>query len=165
MTLIIGTKCADGVALGTDRKVIRGGEVEYGNKIFEEGNAIFAVEGLTGIRDDFLLLLRNDIRQQRGIDTLHEMKVIVEDIIEVLSRRYRDRINDESPVGVLMCGLEDVNGGNAKMYYIHGVSYGEETNFLCTGRGGTYATSIAKFLCNSRLSVEENARLIAYVIS
>jgi 20S proteasome alpha/beta subunit len=145
MTLIIGIKCSDGIVIGSDRKVTRGGEVEYSNKIFEVSSVLFAIEGMTGIRDDFLLLLNNEIRQRKGIDTLYEMKVIVEDIIEVLSKRYKDRIKEESPVGVLMGGLEELDKGKAKMYYIHGVGYGEETNFLCTGHGGPYATSIAKF--------------------
>lgn len=165
MTLIIGTKCANGVVIGTDAKVMRGGEVEYDNKIFEENNVVFAVEGLTGIRDDFLLLLNNEIRNRKGLDTLYEMKVIVEDIIAVLSERYEKRIREESSIGALMGGLEGITDGKAKLYYIHGVGYGEATNFLCTGHGGTYATSIAKFLCSPNLSLKENAHIVAYVIS
>jgi 20S proteasome alpha/beta subunit len=29
VTLIIGIRCRDGVVIGSDRKVIRGGEAEY----------------------------------------------------------------------------------------------------------------------------------------
>lgn len=165
MTLIIGTKCMNGVVIGSDAKVMRGGEVEYGNKIFEENNVVFAVEGLTGIRDDFLLLLNNEIRNRKGLDTLYEMKVIVEDIIAVLSERYEKRIGQESSIGALMGGLENITTGKAKLYYIPGVGYGEATNFLCTCHGGTYATSIAKFLCRPDLSIKENAHMLAYVIS
>lgn len=165
MTLIIGVKSKDGIVIGSDSKIIRGGEVTFDNKIFEKNNTIFAVEGLTGIRDDFLLLLDNEIKNRRGIGTLYEMKVIVEDIIAVLVDRYSDRLGPDSQIGALMSGLENINSGAAKLYYIHGVGYGEQTNFLCSGHGGEYATSIAKFLCNRNLSVDENAKLVSFVIS
>jgi 20S proteasome alpha/beta subunit len=55
MTLIIGHKCSDGVVLAADRKLLRGEEPHYGDKILEIGGVVFAFEGLTGIRDDFLL--------------------------------------------------------------------------------------------------------------
>jgi len=59
--------------LGSDRKVLRGGEVEYSNKIFIVNNVALAVEGLTGVRDDFLYLLNAELQRRRGVDTLYEM--------------------------------------------------------------------------------------------
>ncbi len=165
MTLIIGVRCKNGVVLGSDRKVLRGGEVEYSNKIFIINNVALAVEGLTGIRDDFLYLLEIELRRRRVVDTLYEMKTIAEDIIAELSERYRDRVREESPIGVLMAGREYLNHGKAQLYYIHGVGYGEAVEFLCTGHGGPYATSIAKFLLRKDLDVVENAKRIAFVIS
>lgn len=57
MTLIIGARCVDGIVIGTDRKVMRGPEPSYDNKIVERSNVIFGVAGVTGIRDDLLDLL------------------------------------------------------------------------------------------------------------
>lgn len=172
MTLLIGVKCRDGIVMGCDQKILRGGEVEYHNKIFEfdlGGKVLFAAEGLTGIRDDFFLLLNHEISRRRGVDTLYEVKLIVEDIIADLTRRYGERVKEESPIGVLMGGLERITEGEAKLYYIHEVGYGEEVRFRCTGHGGTYAYCLAKFLCDPRIaserSVSDIAHLIAFVIS
>ena len=60
-TLIVGIRCKDGIVIGSDRKILRGGEAEYATKVFEfdiGGKILFAAEGLTGIRDDFFLLQR-----------------------------------------------------------------------------------------------------------
>lgn len=88
MTLIIGAKCRDGIVIGSDRKIQRGGETSFDNKIFEfdvGGKILFAAEGLTGIRDDFFYLLKSAITSRRVIDTLYEVKLLVEDIIVNLS--------------------------------------------------------------------------------
>lgn len=165
MTLIIGIRCRDGVVIGSDRKVIRGGEAEYSNKVFVINNVALAVEGLTGIRDDFLYLLNIELERRRGVDSLYEMKVIAEDIVASLAERYRERIREESPIGVLMAGREQLTQGRAMLYYIHGVGYGESVEMLCSGHGGPYATTLAKFLLDKNLDCNENARRVAFIIS
>jgi len=166
MTLIIGVRCRDGVVIGSDQKILRGGEAEYSNKIFViDGAVALAVEGLTGIRDDFLYLLKIELDRRRGVDTLYEMKIVAEDIVATLAERYRERIREESPIGVLMASRERLVTGKAVMYYIHGVGYGEQVEFLCTGHGGPYATTIAKFLLRKDLDCIESAKRIAFIIS
>ena len=64
-----------------------------------------------------------------------------------------------------MSGRERLVSGRAMLYYIHGVGYGEVVEFLCTGHGGPYATSLAKFLLKKDLNVDENAKRIAFIIS
>ena len=80
MTLIIGAECQDGIVLGSDRKLRRGEEVDYEDKIFEMGNSIIGCVGLTGIREDFLLIMRSEIARIRP-RSLHELKIIVEDVV------------------------------------------------------------------------------------
>ena len=134
-------------------------------KIFIVNNVALAVEGLTGVRDDFLYLLNAELQRRRGVDTLYEMKVIAEDIIAELTERYRDRVREEVPIGVLMAGKEYLVYGKALLYYVHGVGYGEAVEFLCTGHGGPYATSLAKFLLKKEHDVVENAKRVAFIIS
>lgn len=171
-TLIIGVRCKDGIIIGSDRKIIRGGETEYSNKVFQfdiGGKILFAAEGLTGIRDDFFLLLNYEIARRRGVDTLYEVKIVIEDIISELTERYRDRIREPYPIGVLMGGLEKLSKGKAVLYYIHSEGYGEQVTFRCTGHGGDYAYSLAKFLYGSQLASESStkdiAKRVAFVIS
>ncbi|MBM3497307.1 MAG: hypothetical protein FJX74_01430 [Armatimonadetes bacterium] len=171
-TLLMGITCRDGIVIASDRKIGRGGETVLADKIFEfsalGGPVLFAAEGLTGIRDDFFLLLDGDIRRRRGVDSLYEVKIMVEDIIAELVRRYTDRVGDSSPIGVLMGGLEGITSGDAVIYYVHAPGYGEKVGFRCTGHGGPYAYALAKFLCEpsdgSLLTVDEAARRAAFVV-
>lgn len=171
-TLIVGVKCKDGVIIASDRKVGRGSEIEYTNKVFEldlGGPLLFAAEGLTGIRDDFFLLLDAEIRRRKGVDTLYEVKIIVEDIIANLTERYADRVRESEPIGVLMSGLRELTKGPAILYYIHAPGYGELASFVCSGHGGPYAYPLAKFLFDPNmqpdLGIEEVAGRVAFVMA
>ena len=68
-----------------------------------------------------------------------------------------------------MGGLENLVDGSAMVYYVHGVGYGEQVTFRCSGHGAEYAYSLAKFLCGpsicEKLEAEKVAERIAYVIS
>ena len=68
-----------------------------------------------------------------------------------------------------MGGLEQLSEGKAILYYIHSEGYGERVDFRCTGHGGGYAYSLAKFLCGPHLcqslSAEDIAKRVAFVIS
>jgi len=164
MTLIIGFRSKDGVAIGSDKKVLRGMEVEYSPKYFIFEPVVFVAEGLTGIVDDFYYILRGELERRRGVDTLYELKIIAEDIIMELSERYGERVGQRAPVGVLLADLENITYGRARLYYIHGEGYGEHVAFVCTGHGGSYALSLAKFLLDYKVDIEENAKRIAYTI-
>ena len=116
MTLIIGARCNNGIVLGADRKIIRGGEADYRDKIFELGGSVLAFEGLTGICDDFLLLLRSEMDRTRGFTSIYEMKLVVEDIVGDLSKRYCERLGEEGGIGTLLGGLSSISAGQAELY-------------------------------------------------
>lgn len=164
MTLLIGVTGSDGIALGTDRKVMRGGETYFSDKIHIVQNVAFATEGYTGIAEDFLLLLEQEITRKKGFDTLYEAKTVAEDVIAELGQRYSRRLGDSTPIGLIMSGLENIKSGPARMYYVHSEGYGEIIRFRCSGSGGQYAHTLAKFLQDESQSAEENARRAAFVI-
>ena len=173
-TLIIAIKCNDGIVIGSDRRIVRGTESQVADKVKTldlggrgvSANVLFAAEGLTGIRDDFFLLLDGEIQRRKGVDTLYEVKVIVEDIIHELTTRYSERIGESHPIGVAMGGLERLTSGDARLYYIHADGYGELASFVCTGHGGPYAQTLSKFLCDvNSLTVIDAAARAAFIIS
>ena len=164
MTLLIGVTGKDGIALGTDRKVMRGGETYFSDKIHVVEDVAFATEGYTGIAEDFLLLLEQEIARKKGFDTLYEAKTVAEDVIAELGQRYSRRLDDSSTIGLIMAGLEGIKSGPARMYYVHSQGYGEIVRFRCSGSGGQYAHTLAKFLQQESESAEENARRVAFVI-
>lgn len=165
MTLILGVRCNDGVVLAADRKTIRGGETDYRDKVFDVGGTLLAFEGLTGICDDFLLLVRSEMDRIRGFTSIYEMKLVLEDIIGDLSKRYCERLGPEGSIGTLLAGLSRISAGDAMLYYVHPQGYAESVNYRCSGHGADYAHSIAKFLFNSTISCQNNAFLAAFVIS
>lgn len=165
MTLIIGARCSDGIILAADRKVIRGGEADYIDKVFELEGTVLAFEGLTGIRDDFLLLLRSEMDKTRGFTSLYEMKLVIEDIVADLSKRYCERLGEEGSIGALLGGLSGMSKGMAEIYYVHPQGYGESVRYRCSGHGADYAHSIAKFLLSTENSVKDNAYRAAFLIS
>jgi 20S proteasome alpha/beta subunit len=164
VTLLIGVTGSDGIALGTDRKVMRGGETYFSDKIHIVQDVAFATEGYTGIAEDFLLLLEQEITRKKGFDTLYEAKTVAEDVIAELGQRYSRRLDDSTPIGLIMAGLEGIKNGPARMYYVHAQGYGEIIRFRCSGSGGTYAHTLAKFLQQENQPAEENARRMAFVI-
>lgn len=165
MTLILGVRCTDGIVLAADRKTIRGGETDYRDKIFELGNTLLAFEGLTGVCDDFLLLLRSEMDRIRGFTNIYEMKLVVEDIIGDLSNRYCERLGEAGSIGTLLGGLSNISTGRAELYYVHPQGYAESVRYRCSGHGADYAHSIAKFLLASTNSCQDNAFLSAFIIS
>ena len=165
MTLIIGARCTDGLILAADRKVMRGGESDYADKIFEIGGVVLAFEGLTGIRDDSLLLLRSEVDRTRGFTSPYEVKLVIEDIVADLSQRYAQRLGEEAYLGALLGGLSGISGGPAELYYVHPQGYGESVRYRCSGHGAEYAHSIAKFILSPGISVQDCAYRSSFVIS
>lgn len=166
MTLIIGLRAKDGVVIGADQKILRGLEVEYTQKYYVYDDSIVLVAvGLTGIVDDFYDLLKSEIIGKRGVETLYEFKIVAEDILAELTRRYSERVDEPRPASVILAGLENIIIGKARMYYIYGEGYGEYSKFVCTGHGGPYALSLAKYLLDPQKTTEENGKRIAYIIS
>lgn len=166
MTLIIGARCKDGVVIGADRRGMRGAEPSDEKKLFNIDGIVVGVAGITGIRDDFLLLMK---RREIGtrLRDLYEVKLEVEDMVKLFSDRYGPRFPGDGgqQIQALLVGLESVRTGKAKLYNIFGVGFGEEVSFLCIGHGSPYATSLGKFMYDQNLSTDEMAEVIVFLIS
>ena len=165
MTLIIGSRCSDGVIVAADQKVIRGGEVDYQRKIFDSSGILFAFEGLTGLVTDFLTLLDGERSQMGEFASLYHAKLVMEDIVKGFSDRYAERLEGTVPFGASIAGLRDINSGTAELYYIYQGGYGESVQFRCSGNGAPYAYSIATHLMSRHNFCNVNAARAAFVIS
>jgi len=167
VTLIIGARCKDGVVIGADRRGMRGAEPSDEKKLFNIDGIVDGVAGITGIRDDFLLLMR---RREVGtrLRDLYEVKLEVEDMVKRFSDRYGPRFPGGSggqQIQALLVGLENVRTGSAKLYNIFGMGFGEEVGFICIGHGSPYATSLGKFMYDQNLTINEMAEVVTFLIS
>jgi len=172
-TLIIGARAKDGVVLASDRKVIRGGESEYEDKIrvfnitHEGGPIIFAAAGYLGVTEDFLEFFQQSLEEnvrQGEIGSLISVKFLAEDILKDFEERYAPRL-EEYPIEFIFGGLNQLDRGEARLYIIGPRGYGEKIRFFqAIGHGSRYVRTVAKFLLDreklSSLSVEEVSQRI-----
>jgi 20S proteasome alpha/beta subunit len=167
MTLIIGARCKDGVVVGADRRGMRGAEPSDEEKLYDMDGILVGIAGLTGIKDDFLLLVR---RREVGtrLRDLYEVKLEVEDLVRRFSDRYGPRFpggGGEEQIQALLVGLTNLRTGKATLYHVLGMGFAEEVRFLCIGHGSPYATSLGKFMYDPDLSVNEMAEVVCFLIS
>ena len=168
MTLIIGVRCQDGVVAAADRR--RLARYEKGpetTKLFKLSCGVI----LAGAGDDAVL---NEARVfiERRIEELPSQSSNIElfDIVEItcsvvneLVGYYRDKV--EEPFGYVLAGLENISGGNAKLYTIFGAGL-SDVPWACIGSGSSYARPLMDLLLTyGDLGVEEAVKVIPSLFS
>ncbi len=164
MTLIIGSRCQDGVVLAADRRRLaryeRGPET---NKLFKLNCGV----ALAGAGDDAVLNEAQffiESRVEELVSQTPKMKLF--DIVEItvsvvneLVNCYRDKV--EESFGYVLAGLENSSGGNAKLYTIFGAGF-SEVPWACIGSGSSYARPIVELLlAGGGLCIDEAAKIMA----
>jgi len=176
-TLIIGVRGKDGIVIGSDRKVIRGGESDYEEK-FEILNVGagkdciqvgFGASGYVGIKEDFIKLFKQALEQnlQSGvIRNLLDIKFIAEDMVISFENRYVPRLQTQVILEFLVCGLSELSSGKAELYVIGSGGYGEKVKYYhMIGHGSPYARTINQYLFDrsllNSLSLEDIVKRMA----
>lgn len=163
-TLIIGVRGKDGIVLGSDRKIVRGGESEFTEKIRrveikEKSPLIFASAGFVGVIEDFLEVFENTLlsKSKEGkIDSLIGVKWLAEDLVENFEKRYLPKLG-EYPIEFIFGGLAKLKEGEARLYRIGSRGFGERIkSYHIIGHGSPYAQSIAKYL----FPVQEDGKIL-----
>lgn len=152
-TLVIGVRGKDGIILGGDTKVIRGGEIDFQRKIktlvIKDVPIIFAAAGVLGVIDDFIEVFEKTLieRFNRGeIPSLLSIKFIAEDLVKSAEERYGPRLG-ESPLHFIFGGLSDLTKGKAILYEVGSPGFGQKIQFFSfIGHGSPYARTIGKYL-------------------
>jgi 20S proteasome alpha/beta subunit len=153
-TLVIGVRGDDGIVLGSDRKVIRGGEIDFEKKVRTlrikgEIPIIFAASGIMGVIEDFLEIFEKTLTERvaKGeITSLLSIKMIAEDLVKDFEERYAPRLN-EYPIGFIFGGLSELKKGEARLYEIGSRGFGAKIKYhTLTGHGSPYARTIANYL-------------------
>jgi 20S proteasome alpha/beta subunit len=152
-TLIIGCRGKDGIVLGSDRKVVGGGETHFEDKVkilkIDDVPIIFAAAGFVGIVDDFLEVFGNTLNEnmrEGRINSLLSVKLLAEDMVKDVMERYEPRLGEES-IRFIFGGLSELNKGKARLYEIGAPGFGQKIKYYrLIGHGSSYARTIGKYL-------------------
>lgn len=168
MTLIIGTRCRDGVVLAADRR--RLARYEKGpstTKLFQLSCGV----ALAGAGDDavlnearlFIDRRIKDLESESPVQTLFDVVEITASIVNELVSYYKDRV--EESFGYALAGLENLRSGSAKLYTIFGAGF-SDVPWACLGSGSSYARPLVELLLTKgNLSTEEATKTIAPIFS
>ena len=148
MTLIIGTRCQDGVVLAADRR--RLSRYEKGpetNKLFK----LVCGTALSGAGDDavlnearvFIEHRAEEMESQSPNVKLFDVVETTMSVVNELVNCYRDKV--EEPFGYVLAGLENIKSGSAKLYTIFGAGL-SEVPWACLGSGSSYARPLVELL-------------------
>lgn len=168
MTLIIATKCKNGVILAADRKVVMGEEFKYEEKISAlfpmKKSPLFATTGLRGIREDFHHIFLNEAGRVKP-HNLFRVRILAEDLLQRFADRYKDRLpRGYERIGGILVGLRELSSGEAMIYHLIG-GYGEEVPCEVIGRGREFAAPLCKHLLTQDLTLGRSAEVVVSIIS
>jgi 20S proteasome alpha/beta subunit len=168
MTLIIATRCKNGVILAADRKIVMGDEFRYECKIAplfpSKESPLFATTGLTGIRDDFHRIFLREAGRVRP-HNLYRVRILAEDLLQRFAERYRDRLpKGYERISGILVGLRELDSGKAMIYHLVG-GYGEETSHEVIGRGREFAAPLCKHFLSVDQTLNRGMEIVVSVIS
>ena len=168
MTLIVGTRCSDGIILAADCRSVakyeRGPETTKLSRL--NSGVVLAGAG------DIAVLHEAKILVERKVDETHSQspEIRIFDIVEItasvvneLVNLYQDKV--EEPFGFALVGLENINSGKAKLYTIFGGGL-LDVPWLCLGSGSPYARPLVELLlANGNLHINEAAKIIPVIFA
>lgn len=161
MTLIIGSRCQDGIVLAADRRRIT--RYEKGpdtTKLFKLDCGVL----LAGAGDDavlneariFIERRAEEIPSQTPPLKLFDVIQITMGVVNELVNCYRDKV--EESFGYVLAGLENINSGMARVYTIFGAGF-SDVPWACLGSGSSFARPLVELLfAQGNLSTEEVAK-------
>ena len=148
MTLIIGTRCRDGVVVAADRR--RLARYEKGpdtTKLFKlPFGVVLAGAGDDAVLNEARIFIERRIEESQSQSAEIKLFDVVEitcSVVNELVGYYRDKI--EEPFGYVLAGLEDLSRGTAKLYTIFGAGL-SDVPWACIGYSSAYARPLVDLL-------------------
>jgi 20S proteasome alpha/beta subunit len=161
MTLIVGTRCSDGVILSADRR--RLARYEKGpdtKKIFKlDCGVLLAGAGDDAVLNEAQVFIERRVEEVRSKSPkLFDIAEITAGIVNELVGLYRDKV--EESFGFVLAGLEDMTGGKAKLYTVFGAGL-SDVPLACIGSGSSYARPLFDLLlAGNNLDTQDAARVM-----
>lgn len=168
MTLIVGTRCRDGVILAADRR--RMSRCERGpsaTKLFILSCGV----AIAGAGDDavlnearvFIDRRVKELQNQNSIKTLFDVVEVVANVVNELIGFYKGAL--EEPFGYVLTGLENLDKGKGCLYTVFGAGI-SDVPWVCIGSGSSYARPLVELMFAPRdLCVDEAAKAIPTIFT
>ena len=164
MTLIISTRCQDGVIVAADRR--RLARYEKGPetlKLFKLAcGVVLAGAGDDAVLNEARIFIERRIEEFRSQSPNMKLFDIVEitcSVVNELVGYYRDKV--EEPFGYVLAGLENISSGSARLYTIFGAGF-SDVPWACLGSGSSYARPLVELLlANGSLHADEAVKTMA----
>lgn len=164
MTLIISTRCQDGVIVAADRR--RLARYEKGPetvKLFKLAcGVVLAGAGDDAVLNEARIFIERRIEEFRSQSPNMKLFDIVEitcSVVNELVGYYRDKV--EEPFGYVLAGLENISSGSARLYTIFGAGF-SDVPWACLGSGSSYARPLVELLlADGSLHADEAVKTMA----
>lgn len=164
MTLIISTRCQDGVIVAADRR--RLARYEKGPetlKLFKLAcGVVLAGAGDDAVLNEARVFIERRIEEFRSQSPNMKLFDIVEitcSVVNELVGYYRDKV--EEPFGYVLAGLENISSGSARLYTIFGAGF-SDVPWACLGSGSSYARPLVELLlADGSLHADEAVKTMA----
>ena len=164
MTLIISTRCQDGVIVAADRRRLaryeKGPETQ---KLFKLAcGVVLAGAGDDAVLNEARIFIERRIEEFRSQSPNVKLFDIVEitcSVVNELVGYYRDKV--EEPFGYVLAGLENISSGSARLYTIFGAGF-SDVPWACLGSGSSYARPLVELLlADGSLRADEVVKTMA----
>lgn len=172
VTCIIGIVCVDGIVIAGDRKVMRGTECSFEDKISEPfKDFVVGASGISGLMDKFLqemhLFLNTPRKEKIG---WREFLYALEDITYGLFKRYDERLSVGEEVEAKACDFDVLFGckeyqDHAKLYHLYRNGFSTEVKrFDIIGHGYPFALPFIKALYNDKMTMNQGVKISAFAL-
>ena len=168
MTLIVGARCQDGIVLAADcrrvAKYERGPETTKLSRL--ACGVILAGAGDDAVLHEARIFIERRVEEAQSRSPeirLFDIVEITASVVNELVNLYRDKV--EEPFGFALAGLENVNGGKAKLYTIFGGGL-LDVPWACLGSGSPYARPLVELLmADESIHLNEATRIMATIFT
>lgn len=134
MTLIIGARCKDGVAMVADRRMVRVGGMEVQEperKLRQIGKVAIGRVGISAVMDAMEKFLKDALSEGKAVISAWDVTTVAEEVAE----RYKALEADSRPFFPVI----DLANGQARLYQVAGGAPPGEMTYQSWGIGESYA--------------------------
>jgi 20S proteasome alpha/beta subunit len=174
LTLVLGSKCKDGIVLVADSKVLRGADWEHQSKIDGDllGGVVVGAAGTTAFFDKFkrhIVYQTEQLRAQKEdgqapYDNIEHFLVGCERILRTYKEEYELEEN-QTPIELLIA--INIGDGKPSLHHLNTteqVTEEEIHKYLPIGHGEPYSAFFLKKLWNKELTMSQTAVLFCAII-